>query len=552
MRLTTKEFIDRADSVHNGKYDYSKVEYINTSTKVCIKCPEHGEFWQTPNNHLHGYGCPECKKQTLSKLKKKTQETFIQEARSVHGDKYDFSEAVYIDSTTKVKVICPEHGEFLISPHDILKGVGCVKCARVYSPTTEEFIKKARSIHGEKYDYSKTSYVNNRTKITIICPEHGEFKQTPHNHLAGQGCPYCGCEKRTKHNTYTNEQFIDKANAVHMGKYIYAKTHVEDGKYVTITCPKHGDFTQSKSDHLMGCGCPKCGMVVSKGEDEIFDYVSEFLDKNAEKRVKNLLWPMELDIYSPSNKIAIEFDGVLWHSEKYRPDKFYHLNKTNACKKIGIRLLHVFEDEWTEKKPIVLSMLNNIFGKTKRKIYARQCEIRNVKPDEKNSFLEENHLQGKCPSTYAYGLYHDGELVSLMTFGKLRQQKRFNEDYDTSWELLRFCNSLNTTVIGGASRLLKHFITVVKPSRIVTYADKRWSDGNLYFKLGFHHKWDSKPNYHYVINGRREPRFKYRKGELIKQGFDNTKSEHEIMMERKIYRIYDCGSIVFEMRPTTS
>lgn len=547
MRLTTEGFIDKARSIHGDKYCYSKVEYKNTSTKVCITCPKHGDFWQTPNNHLHGYGCPECKKDTISALKKKPLETFIREARSVHKDRYDFSKVEYVDSVTKVKVICPHHGEFMMSPHDILRGCGCPKCSGVYSPTTEEFIRKAVGVHGTKYDYSEVSYLNNRTKIRIICHKHGVFLQTPHNHLAGQGCPMCGAEKRANGNTYTNEQFIERAKSVHGGKYLYDKTNVDDGTHVTITCPKHGDFNQSKSDHLMGCGCPKCGMVVSKGEDEIYDYVVEFLDKNVKKRVKDILWPMELDVYSPSKHIAIEFDGILWHSEKYRADKTYHLDKTNRCKEAGIRLIHIFEDEWANKREIVQSMLNNIFGKTERRINARQCEIKCVSPKEKNIFLDGNHLQGKCKSSHAFGLYYNGELVSLMTFGKLRQQKRFNADYDSAWELVRFCNKLNTSVVGGASKLLKRFIREVKPTRIVTYADKRWSDGNLYFKLGFEHKHDSKPNYFYVVGKKRENRFKYRKGELVRQGFDKTKSEHEIMLKRKIYRIYDCGAMVFEL-----
>ena len=135
-----------------------------------------------------------------------------------------------------------------------------------------------------------------------------------------------------------------------------------------------------------------------------------------------------------------------------------------------------------------------------------------------------------------------------MTFGYTRQQRKYNKDYNNTYELLRFCNKLNTNVIGGASKLLKHFIDDIKPNEIITYADKRWSIGNLYETLGFVHTHDSRPNYFYTFGQKRENRFKYRKGQLIKQGFDKEKSEHEIMLERGIYRIYDCGTMVYKWK----
>ena len=266
------------------------------------------------------------------------------------------------------------------------------------------------------------------------------------------------------------------------------------------------------------------------------------------KRIKNVIKPFELDIYITEKQIAIEYNGLYWHSEKYKEDVNSHLNKTNLCKEKGIRLIHIFEDEWLEKQEIVKSRLKSILGVKEKCIRASKCEIRDVDSRTAMQFLDENHLQGRCKAKYHYGLYYNNELVSLMTFGKMRQQRKFHEDYDEKWELLRFANKLNTTVYGGASKLLKHFIKGVNPKSIISYADKRWSDGNLYKKLGFEHTHDSKPNYFYVVGQHRENRFKYRKGELVKQGFDSNKSEHEIMIERGIYRIYDCGTMVFEMK----
>ena len=191
-KITTEEFIEKARKVHGDKYDYSKVKYVNYETKVCIMCPKHGEFWQTPHHHLsRKQGCHLCN----GGVNLSTEE-FIEKAKEIHGEKYDYSKVKYIDNRTKVCIICPEHGEFWQTPNSHLNGNGCFDCSYVErglkrNSTTEEFIEKARKVHGDKYDYSKVKYVNAKTKVCIICPEHGEFLQTPNSHLSGQGCSKC-------------------------------------------------------------------------------------------------------------------------------------------------------------------------------------------------------------------------------------------------------------------------------------------------------------------------------------------------------------------------
>lgn len=196
-QLTTEEFIEKARQIHGNKYDYSKVEYVNNHTKICITCPQHGEFWQTPGSHLSGCGCPKCANNKKSVSQKSNTEEFILKAREVHGDRYDYSNTNYINNKTKVCIICPKHGEFWQMPYNHFKGEGCQKCydnRRGISQrsNTEEFIEKAKKIHGDKYDYSKVNYINCDTKVCIICPEHGEFWQRPDHHLASKcGCPLC-------------------------------------------------------------------------------------------------------------------------------------------------------------------------------------------------------------------------------------------------------------------------------------------------------------------------------------------------------------------------
>ena len=214
---TTEQFIADARVIHGDKYDYSKVNYVNTKTKVLIVCPIHGEFWQTPDKHLNAKeGCPMCNKSFKSNRYK-----FIQKAREIHGDKYDYSRVEYINSQTKVLVVCPQHGEFWITPNNHLNGKGCKKCANEKlslerRSSSEEFISKARKVHGDDYIYTEVNYVNNVTPVKIVCPKHGEFWQVPSYHLDGCGCPLCSnsaLERDFRHLLVSeNIKFIQSAN----------------------------------------------------------------------------------------------------------------------------------------------------------------------------------------------------------------------------------------------------------------------------------------------------------------------------------------------------
>ena len=219
-KKTTEEFIEEARKIHGDKYDYSKVEYVNNRTKVCIICPKHGEFWQLPQDHIKGRGCICC-----AGVKKLTIKDFIEQAKKTHSNKYDYSKFIYKGYEIPVCIICPEHGEFWQTPHTHLSGHDCPKCRYIKTwntrgrITTEKFIEKAREKHGTKYDYSQTVYINNRTKVKIICPEHGEFWQTPNSHLQGIGCPVCS----ESHMEKEIRMFLDSVRL----KYEYEK-HFKD------------------------------------------------------------------------------------------------------------------------------------------------------------------------------------------------------------------------------------------------------------------------------------------------------------------------------------
>lgn len=191
-------FVEKANKVHNNKYDYSKTVYKGTSKKIIITCPIHGDFEQLPGNHLSGQGCPKCaNNQPISS------EEWIEKAQKIHGNTYDYSKSIYVNANTEICIICSIHGEFWQLPNNHLKGCGCPKCGKLaITSNTNEFIQKATLVHGDRYNYSKVKYVKNSEPVIIICPIHGEYPQTPNCHLAGCGCPKC--------NKSHGEQIIEK------------------------------------------------------------------------------------------------------------------------------------------------------------------------------------------------------------------------------------------------------------------------------------------------------------------------------------------------------
>ena len=198
MRKTTEQFIKEARKIHGDIYDYSKVIYESSTKEVIIICPKHGEFSKTPTKHIHrSSGCKQCSLKKRGADSKKTTEQFIEEARIIYGDKYNYSKTEYLSAHDKLIIICPEHGEFLVSgSNHVNLNSGCPECgkeksARKRNKTTEQFIEEAIKIHGDIYDYSKSLYTKRKNKLTISCKKHGDFDQEAGSHLGGKGCPLC-------------------------------------------------------------------------------------------------------------------------------------------------------------------------------------------------------------------------------------------------------------------------------------------------------------------------------------------------------------------------
>lgn len=302
---------------------------------------------------------------------------------------------------------------------------------------------------------------------------------------------------------------------------------------------KHQDGTHHRCPNCY----PSCGGT-SNDEKEIFEYITSLVDCEVKSNDRSIITPLELDIYIPDKKIAFEYDGLYWHSIACK-EKNYHINKTKLCEEQGIQLIHIFENEWITKKNIVKSRIKNLISSNTSKIFARKCTIKEVDGMTSFDFLDNNHIQGGIRSSINIGLYNKDDLVALMCFSK----ERFSKKYE--YELTRFCTKLDTSVIGGASRLMKYFERTYHPKSIVSYADRRWSMGKMYENLGFTLDHVSPPCYWYFKSNdeyKLHSRIKFQKHKLSKllENYDESKSEMKNMIDNGWNAIYDCGNYVFK------
>ena len=285
--------------------------------------------------------------------------------------------------------------------------------------------------------------------------------------------------------------------------------------------------------------CNNISTMKSGYETQIVNWIKS-LNIDIIENDRKTIHPKEIDILIPNSKLAIEFNGLYWHSEN-QVGKNYHINKTNSCQENEIQLIHIWEDDWVYKQNIIKSILLNKLNIIPNKIFARKCEIKIINDNKLvKDFLNKNHIQGFCKSQLKIGLFYRDKLVSLMTFGfrKTNSKKEF--------ELIRFCNILNTSIIGGASKLFNFFLKISKVNNIVSYADISIFNGNLYKNIGFKFKHRTQPNYYWVVDGVRNHRWKYNKQNLIKLGYDSKKTEKEIMESIGNYRIFSCGQERYE------
>lgn len=355
----TLKFIERSREIHNDKYNYEKVIYVNNKTKVIINCPKHCDFEQIPSAHLRGQGCPIC-----GGTIKLTTEEFIIKAKTLHGDKYDYSKVNYIGNKDKIKIYCKKHEEYFYQQPiiHISQKCGCPKCgfestANYCRDSLEEFIQKAKEIHEDKYDYSKVSYINARTKVEIYCKKHKEyFKQRPYVHIGQKcGCPKCGAENSADLRSFSNEEYIEKVKKIHGERYGYDKlNYTTTHSKIDIYCKVHKIyFSQSASGHLAGRGCHICSS--SHGER----LVGKCLDKLNIKYITQYSTPGNVkyryDFYLPDHNTFIEFHGI----QHYQPVEFFGGTSAFDRQKIRDDIKREIVKAWKGKLIIIKYTVNS-------------------------------------------------------------------------------------------------------------------------------------------------------------------------------------------------
>lgn len=475
---------------------------------------------------------------------------------------YDFSKFNYKNQDSESIVICKEHGETLRKFRDLRRTfTACAKCASNFALDTSKFLEKIKEKYPKTWnscDYSKTQYVSALKSVVIECKIHGEFSIEPARIMYMNGmaphypCAKCNIEVRIENQKDTRESFLtkleiaglNKDNKDNFSKFEYIDSHSKS----EIICKDHGSYWMSPGDYLNNDRrCPHCSSSrKSLPELELFNFIKE-LAPDAQPRVRNAIPALEMDIFIPSKKIGVEYNGLFFHREINILDRFEGakasktslLEKTESAEKAGIFLIHIFEDEWLNKKEQVKARLRSLLDSSD-KIFARKCVLRRIFKIEAEPFENQHHLQGYASSaSHRYGLFHEEKLVATMSFCAIR----FGEKREGYFELLRYCSS--ETVVGGFSKLIKAFLVDVPETiRILSYSDRRWSQGKVYEKNGFIKTGSSERGYFWCKGQKRMNRVMFQRHkleEIFGKTFDKALTEKEIMYSEGFFQVKDCG-----------
>lgn len=392
-------------------------------------------------------------------------------------------------------------------------------------------------------EYEKPKEEKGPRKVKVECPYGHTFETIVSRWNQGSRCKQC--------------QKVDWNNIVESFKkegyeLLSVQSEYENNNTkLMYKCPKGHEHSITWSNWILEHRCPSCASHISKGETELHEYIKSICgDVIFNDRL--LISPMELDIVIPYKRIALEYCGLYWHGEQKGKDKNYHLNKLNGCLKKGYRLITIFEDEWNTKNELVKGKLKHLLGEDiTERIYARKTKIGEISSTEAKIFCEKYHIQGYTSCSIKLGAYYGIELVAVMTFSKPSISKGRKDQKGNDWELSRFCTSKR--VIGAAGKLFEFFKKHYQWDNIYSFADRRWSDGNLYRKIGFNEVDPSQPNYWYFDTKqpyKKYHRFNFRKDALKDklEVFDASKTEYENMLVNGYDRIWDCGNFKFELK----
>lgn len=553
-------FVEKAKALWGDTYEYPENQpYLGSKEKLTIICKTHGEFLKSPNQMLKTpkSGCKRCgveRRVAASRLDVVDELAKLEKLFPSYSN-FRFQSQEYRNAADKVLFDCPDHGEQSASLSTLKTGVGCKVCnilkgADKKRLSLDTFVTRAREVHGDLYDYSKAVYTSTQADIEIVCKTHGSFWQNAYHHTKGSGCPKCYFESRMD-TVLPFEVFLQRARETHGDRYEYSQAGYSGvNSEVEIFCKTHGLFYQRGSDHLKGCNCPKCAGIGSEGQRQL----TEFLRSLGVEVLENYrigLGKSEVDCFIPEANLAVEYDGLKWHSSLHR-DKNHAAAKRDSLKSQGLDLVRVFEDEWLLKPETVKALLVNRLGLAKTKVYARNTDVVEVSDADARLFYNTYHIQGWRRSGKNLGLAVDGRLVALMTFTASLSNRGVVST--GTQELARFATT--TSVVGAASKLLKLLIKATSAKLVVSYSDNRLFSGKMYSALGFTAVHQTAPSYSYwdskssTVKGRQHKSnfTRERLQTLLGEQFDPKLTEKENCELAGFYQVYDCGLTKWELQ----
>lgn len=440
--------------------------------------------------------------------------------------------------TNKYRWKCEKGHEWEASKHQrFYKRTGCPYCAGLRIIPGETSIISRKPELKSEWDYEKnetdpeTVGPKSQIKFWWKCSDGHSWLSTPSTRWSGSGCPVCSGRVVDPGKTSLADLYPSLRDEWNDQK---SPSDYRPGSKSRIKwkCNQGHTWIATIKDRVKGSGCPKCSNQVSKSEDEVAEFLRSFC--HVERSTKKVISPYELDIYIPEMKLAVEFNGLYWHSTEYR-DKMYHRNKYEACRDKGIQLIMIWEDDWRDRQNIVKSMLKHKIGVSdKKRVPARKTNVKKISKQEADKFLSDHHIQGFSSGTYYLGLEHENKLVAVSVFKRTHR----------ILELIRF--STSCVVSGGQSKIISWVDKNIDYDKMITFADLAVSDGTLYEKSGWIKDKELRPDYKYVVGGHRKHKFGYRKKRFELDPdlrFEEGKTELELASMNNLHRIYDCGKI---------
>ena len=499
------------EKVEKDEYDIIS-RYKNAKTKIEVKCPRHGSFFALPANLMKGHRCQKCGLEKANKIHTKYDRTkvtcpkgheyvvvlnkpdkkhkcpicfekkvySIEDAKKIFEDEgYTLLSTKYNKMVEKLSSVCEKGHTYKVSLYSFLiVGTRCLECQGIKTYTIED-VKKLFDDKG--WILQTTFYKNFQQKLDVICPKGHRTKKTLNDFIGkDSGCLLCSS---------VNKHTIEKVReALEKEKYTLISTeYVGVHDKLKSICPNGHEYLLTFANfNNHGRRCPECiGHGTSRSEKNLIEWVKNYYSSAHKIRINREGKKFfEYDIYVPELKLAIEYCGLFWHSEAYKENN-YHLNKLQLCNSKNIRLITIFEDEWLERQKQVKGFFLSVLNKNSRKLYARKLKLKEVSKEEAKTFLEETHIQSFTTFCISFGLYQDEELLAVITGNQHHRQ-----GHGHLFVLNRLAFKYDVSIAGGSSRLLKALIQWARTNgygKLISWSDNRWSEGNVYEKLGITH-----------------------------------------------------------------